>query len=139
MIVLDTNVVSVMMRPETAPVVLDWLDTQPIESTWTTAITFFEIRYGLAVLPEGRRRLALEANFERVLREGLENRVLDFDVPSALAAADLMARLKAEGHGIELRDIQIAGIIKARSATLATRNTKHFANTGVKLVDPWQD
>lgn len=91
------------------------------------------------MLPEGRRRLALEANFERVLREGLENRVLDFDAPSALAAADLMARLKAEGQGIELRDIQIAGIIKARSATLATRNTKHFANTGVKLVDPWQD
>ncbi len=138
MIVLDTNVVSVMMRPETAPVVLDWLDTQAIESIWTTSITLFEVRYGLAVLPSGRRRLALEANFEWVLREGLDNRVLDFDTPSALAAADLTARLKAKGLGIDLRDVQIAGIVSTRSATLITRNTKHFVNTGIKLVNPWE-
>lgn len=139
MIVLDTNVVSVMMRPECAPVVLDWLDTQPIESIWTTSITIFEVRFGLAVLPSGRRRLTLEANFEWLLREGLGNRVLDFNSPSALASADLTARLKAAGLGIDLRDAQIAGIVSTRNATLATRNTKHFLNTGIKLVNPWEE
>lgn len=138
MIVLDTNVVSIMMRPEAAPVILDWLDTQPVESIWTTTVTLFEIRYGLASMPEDRRRRALEANFERVLREGLTKRVLDFDNTSALAAANLMARLKREGYGIELRDLQIAGIVTARRAALATRNTRHFEHAGIELVNPWQ-
>jgi predicted nucleic acid-binding protein len=138
MIVLDTNIVSVMMRPETAPRVLDWLDTQPAESVWTTVITLFEIRYGLAVLPLGRRRSSLESNFQRVLQEGLAERILDFDPASAWAAAELMARLEASGRGIELRDLQIAGIVTSRRATLATRNTRHFFHTTIELVDPWE-
>lgn len=137
MIVLDTNVVSVMMRPEAALQVLDWLDTQPVESLWTTAVTLFEVRYGLSVLPEGRRRRALETNFGRILKEGLENRVFDFDASAALAAGDLMAAMKTQGRGIELRDLQIAGIVLSRRATLATRNVKHFAHAGVELVNPW--
>lgn len=137
MIVLDTNVVSVMMVPRTAPVVLDWLDTQPIESIWTTVVTVFEVRYGLAALPKGRRRRALEVTFEHLLREGLGQRVLDFDSSAAVVAADLMARLRREGRGIELRDLQIAGIVSARRATLATRNVKHFEHTGIGMVNPW--
>jgi len=138
MIILDTNIFSVMMRPETAPAVLDWLDTQPVESIWTTAITLFEIRFGLACLDEGRRRSALEANFEQILREGLAERVLDFNTTSALIAADLMARLRKEGRGIEWRDLQIAGIVAAQhKAALATHNTKHFVDTGIPLIDPW--
>jgi len=137
MIVLDTNVVSVMMRPDNAPEVLDWLDTQPVESVWTTTITLFEIRYGLAILPAGRRRRALETNFERVLQEGLADRVLDFDTSAALTAADLMAKLRTQGWGIELRDLQIAGVVASRRATLATRNTKHFEHAGIDLIDPW--
>jgi len=136
MIVLDTNIVSVMMRPDTAPAVLDWLDVQPAESVWTTSITLFEVRFGLAVLPAGKRRTALESNFMRVLREGLANRVLDFDAAAALVAADLMAELKASGWGIELRDLQIAGIVASRRATLVTRNTRHFVRAGIELVDP---
>jgi predicted nucleic acid-binding protein len=65
--------------------------------------------------------------------------VLDFDSPSALAAADLTARLKTKGLGIDLRDAQIAGIVSTRSTTLATRNTMHFLNTGIKLVNPWEE
>lgn len=139
MIVLDTNVVSVMMRPERALAVLDWLDTQPVESIWTTSICVFEIRFGLAVLPEGRRRRTLESNFERVLHEGLAKRVLDFDTPSAMTAADLAATLRREGRGIDLRDLQIAGIVAARRATLVTRNTKHFEHAGIALINPWED
>jgi toxin FitB len=137
MIILDTNVVSVMMRPETAPPVLDWLDTQPIESIWTTAITLFEIRYGLSVLVEGHRRRALEDNFERVLQEGLAERVSNFDTAAPMMAGDVMARMRQQGWGIELRDLQIAGIVAARRATLATGNIKHFTHAGIQLINPW--
>lgn len=138
MVILDTNIVSVMMRPETAPLVLDWLDTQPAESVWTTVITLFEIHYGLAVLPHGKRRSSLESNFARVLREGLADRVLDFDSASASVAAQLMARLKASGQSIEFRDLQIAGIVASRRATFATRNTRHFVHADIELVNPWE-
>ena len=132
MIVLDTNIVSAMMRPDSVPAVLTWLDTQPTESIWTTSVTLFEIRFGLAVLPPGKRRTALELTFERILKEGLEHRVLDFDAAAALVAADLMA----SGRDIELRDLQIAGIVASRRATLVTRNTRHFVDAGINLIDP---
>jgi len=136
MIVLDTNIVSAMMRPQSVPAVLTWLDTQPTESIWTTSVTLFEVRLGLAVLPPGKRRTALEITFERILKEGLEHRVLDFDAAAALVAADLMADLRASGRGIELRDLQIAGIVASRRATLVTRNTRHFIDAGIDLIDP---
>lgn len=136
MIVLDTNIVSAMMRPQSIPAVLTWLDTQPTESIWTTSVTLFEIRLGLAVLPPGKRRTALELTFERILKEGLEHRVLDFDAAAALVAADLMADLRASGRGIELRDLQIAGIVASRRATLVTRTTRHFIDAGIDLIDP---
>ena len=136
MIVLDTNIVSAMMRPDSIPAVLSWLDTQPTESIWTTTVTLFEIRFGLAVLPPGKRRTALELTFERILKEGLEHRVLDFDAAAALVAADLMADLRASGRSIELRDLQIAGIVASRRATLVTRNTRHFVDAGINLIDP---
>lgn len=137
MIVLDTNIISVMMRPETAPQVLDWLDTQPVESIWTTAVNLFEVRYGLALLTEGKRRRALTANFEQILAQVLPERVLAFDTSAALIAADLMARLQKRGKGIEIRDLQIASIVADRRATLATNNTRHFLHTGIELIDPW--
>ena len=136
MIVLDTNIVSAMMRPDSVPAVLTWLDTQPTESIWTTTVTLFEIRFGLAVLPPGKRRTALELTFERILKEGFEHRVLDFDAAAALVAADLMADVRASGRGIELRDLQIAGIVASRRATLVTRNTRHFNDAGINLIDP---
>ena len=138
MIILDTNVLSALMRqmPE-APVVV-WLDRQPAESVWITSITLFEARFGLALLPKGRRQQALEAAFARLLEEDLENRVLDFDSAAAAEAALLAAQRQKTGRSVEMRDTQIAGIALARRATLATRNVRHFQDLNVPLVDPWK-
>lgn len=137
MLILDTNVFSVLMQPNTAPAVIDWLDHQPIASIWTTTITIYEIRLGLSLLPAGRKREGLENAFERVRVEGIEGRVLDFDTAAALAAGEIDARTRSIGRPIDSRDVQIAGVVLARRATLATRNTRHFENAGIALVDPW--
>ncbi len=137
MFILDTNVFSVLMQPGSAPEVIDWLNRQPITSIWTTTITIYEIRFGLSILPAGRKRAALEDAFERIRTEGLEGRVLDFNTAAALAAGEIDARTRASGQPTDTRDIQIAGITADRQATLATRNMKHFVPTGISLVDPW--
>jgi hypothetical protein len=137
MIVLDTNVLSALMREPPEASVVAWLDDQPAESVWITSITLFEARLGLALLPGGRRRRALETAFDRLLEEELENRVLDFDSPAATEAAALAAARQKAGRPADMRDTQIAGIALARRATLATRNVRHFADLKVPLVDPW--
>jgi predicted nucleic acid-binding protein len=136
-IILDTNVLSALMRtaPETS--VVAWLDRQPAESVWITSITVFEARLGLALLARGRRRRALETAFTRLLEDDLENRVLDFDVAAASSAASLAAERRKAGRPADMRDTQIAGIALARRATLATRNVRHFADLKVPVVDPW--
>jgi hypothetical protein len=136
-IILDTNVLSALMRTAPEPAVVAWLDRQPAESVWITSITVFEAHLGLALLPQGRKRRALEAAFARLLDEDLENRVLDFDLPAARAAASLAAERQRSGRPAEIRDIQIAGITLARHGTLATRNVRHFAELKIPLVDPW--
>jgi predicted nucleic acid-binding protein len=137
MILLDTNVLSALMRSEPDAVAVDWLDAQPSESIWTTSVTVFEIRTGLELLPSSRRRRNLEAAFERVLDEDLDQRVLAFDVAAADAAGAVVARRQRAGKRVEIRDAQIAGIALARKATVATRNIRHFTDLGVHLVDPW--
>lgn len=137
MILLDTNVLSALMRTEPDAVVVGWLDTQPSESIWTTSVTLFEVRTGLELLPSSRRRRHLEDAFERVLNEDLNGRVLSFDWAAANAAGSLVARRQRAGKSLELRDAQIAGIALARKATVATGNVRHFRDLGVRLVDPW--
>lgn len=137
MILLDTNVVSALMRRDHDPVVVAWLDGQPAESIWTTAVTVFEVRMGLALLAAGRRRRLLEEAFDEVLRSDLENRVQPFDAVAATAAARIAAAQRRSGATVETRDVQIAGIAAARKATLATRNIRHFEGIGLNLVDPW--
>jgi toxin FitB len=136
MIILDTNVLSALMRTAPEVSVVAWLDDQAAESVWITSITLFEVRFGLALLPTGRRRQTLEAAFARLLEEDLENRVLDFDCAAATAAASIAAEQKA-GRPVDMRDTQIAGIALARRATLATRNVQHFGDLKVPIVDPW--
>lgn len=136
-IILDTNVLSALMRTNPDAAVVSWLDGQPADSLWVTSVTVFEVRFGLAVLPRGRKRIGLEAAFEKVLEEDLENRVLDFDRAAAAAAARLAADRKVAGRTADLRDTLIAGIAQARHATIATRNTKHFEGLDVPVVDPW--
>lgn len=138
MIVLDTNVLSALMRRERDVAVVAWLDRQPAESVWITSITLFEVRLGLALLPAGRRRQSLEAAFQRLLEEDLENRVLDFDRDAALEAAALAAERQRAGRPVDMRDTQIAGIALARRATLATRNLRHFEGLRIRVVDPWE-
>jgi predicted nucleic acid-binding protein len=138
LIILDTNVLSALMQKAPEPLVVDWLDHQPAESVWITTVTLFEARLGLALLPAGRRRKALEAAFNQLLLEDLEGRVLDFDRPSAEAAAALAAERKRKGRAVDIRDTQIAGIVIARRAKLATRNIKHFSDLKVEVVNPWQ-
>ena len=128
MILLDTNVLSALMKIEPDRSVVDWLDRQPPESVWTTSITVFESRFGLALLPRGRRRSALETAFERLIEDDLEERVLAFDAAAAGKAATLAAKRRQAGCTVDLRNAQIAGIALSRHATLAPRNVRHFDN-----------
>jgi len=137
MILLDTNVLSALMRTEPDVIVVDWLDSQPSESIWTTSVTLFEIRIGLELLPSSGRRRHLESALERVLSEDLDDRVLSFDSAAAHAAGSLVARRQLAGRSVEIRDAQIAGIALARKATVATGNVRHFRDLGVRFVDPW--
>ena len=137
MILLDTNVLSAVMRREPDPAVVAWLDGLPAESVWTTSITVFEIRLGLEILAAGRRRRDLEEAFTKALEEDFEGRVVPFDQAAAHAAGRIAAERRRAGRTIEVRDVQIAGIAIARKATLATRNLRHFEGLGLALVDPW--
>ena len=137
MIVLDTNVLSALMRSSPDAVVVEWLDRQPADSVWLTSITVFEARFGLALLPKGRRRSGLERAFDRVLMEDLSSRVLTLDEMAAVTAAQIAADRQRAGRIVDLRDTLIAGIAQARRATIATRNTRHFEGLDVPVVDPW--
>ncbi len=137
MIVLDTNVLSAMMQHEADPAVVSWLDRQPSESVWTTAVTVFEIRFGLELLSSGRRRRRLEQAFTRAIEEDLQGRILAFDHETASIAARYAAERRAAGKSLDFRDLEIAGIVAAHRATLATRNTRDFRGLGIELVDPW--
>ncbi|BCQ07068.1 MULTISPECIES: type II toxin-antitoxin system VapC family toxin [Mycobacterium] len=137
MILLDTNVLSALMQRTPDPRVVEWLDDQPVESIWTTSITVFEIRTGIELLERGRRRKRLEQMFSQLLAEDLNGRVQPFDQSAALAAGSIAATRQSAGRTVEIRDVQIAGIATSRRAALATRNTRHFAETGVHLVNPW--
>jgi toxin FitB len=138
MIILDTNVLSALMRNPPDAAVVAWLDLQAAESIWITSITLFETRLGLALLPKSRRRQALEAAFARTLSEDLENRVLDFDSAAAAEAASLAAIRQKAGRPVDVRDTLIAGIALARRATLATRNVRHFQDLKLLLLNPWK-
>lgn len=137
MILLDTNVLSALMRRDPDPAVITWLNDQPPESVWTTAITVFEVRAGVDLLERGRRRTQLEQLFAQLLSDDLDGRVLPFDQAAAMAAETIAAQEQRAGRTVEIRDVQIAGIAYARRATLATRNVRHFEQKGVNVVDPW--
>lgn len=138
MIVLDTNVLSALMRTEPDRAVLAWLDQQPPESIWLTSITVFEVKFGLELLPPGRRRSQLEEAFEQMMQDDFANRVLPFNRSAGEQAAILSAWRQRKGTPVDFRDTAIAGIVLARRATLATRNHRHFSDAGISIVDPWR-
>jgi predicted nucleic acid-binding protein len=137
MIILDTNVLSALMRQEPERQVIEWLDRQPWTSVWTTSITILEIRFGLQTLPLGKRRSHLIDTFEKVILEKLEQRIAAFDHSAADEAADVMAGRKKRGSPGDLRDTMMAGIVLAHGATLATRNVQHFSDLPLSIVNPW--
>jgi predicted nucleic acid-binding protein len=137
MIVLDTNVLSALMQNVPDAQAVAWLDGQQAESVWITSVTLFEARYGLALLAPGRRKSQLQERFDQLVQEDLESRVLTFDADAAGHAAQLVADRKARGRPVDMRDTFLAGIALARRATLATRNTRHFEDLSVPVVNPW--
>jgi hypothetical protein len=139
MIILDTNVLSALMSSVPDRHVIAWLDKQPEISLWTNSVTVLEIRYGLQIMPAGKRRTALMEAFERVLTELLDLRVAPFDAAAAMEASDLMAIRHKLGRPVELRDTMIAGIALACRATLATRNTAHFDGLSVPVINPFKE
>lgn len=137
MIVLDTNVLSEAIRPDPAPPVLHWMAAQPNERLFTTAITAVEILYGLATLPLGRRRAALELAVRQMLAEDFAGRVLAFDSLAAEEYARIAVVRRKQGRPIGQFDAQIAAIASSRGAALATRNVADFESCGVDLINPW--
>jgi toxin FitB len=138
MTILDTNILSEVMKENPEPAVVAWLDSLAAGSVWTTAITVFEIRYGLGILSDGKKRRALASAFEDLLREDLAGRILEFNGDAAAEAAAIAVKLRAAGRPVEVRDVLIAGAVAANAgSTLATRNTKDFTRMGISLIDPW--
>jgi toxin FitB len=136
MIILDTNVVSALMRNPPDAKIVAWLDQQPRASIWTTSITLFELWFGLEIMPPGKRRSSLSETLELIL-ERIEGRVATFDFAAAQQAADLMALRQKKGQTGEMRDTMIAGIAIAQNATLATGNVVHFQDILAPVVNPW--
>lgn len=136
MIILDTNVLSALMHRSPDKPVVAWLDKLPRTSIWTTSITVLEVQFGLQILPAGKRRSALIQAFGGVL-DKIGHRVIPFDVAAARQAGDLMASRQRKGRPVELRDSMIAGIALTQHAMLATRNTAHFDDTSIPLINPW--
>jgi predicted nucleic acid-binding protein len=136
MIVLDTNVVSELMRTAPEPAVLAWLQQTSSTGLFTTAVTVAEIRYGIARLPEGRRRETLHQAAKEVFA-AFPRQILPFDLAAAGAYADVVAGRESDGNPISGFDAQIAAICRSQAATLATRNTKDFTDTGIATIDPW--
>lgn len=137
MFVLDTNVLSAMMSAAPAPEVAGWVSAQPTEQLFTTTICQAEILSGIAVLPDGRRRGALAAAAQAMFLEDFDGRVLPFDMEAAIAYADVFAARRRAGRAAATLDLMIAGVARARGASVVTRNVEDFAACGVNVVDPW--
>lgn len=136
MIVLDTNVLSEAMRARFDPAVKAWMDAQPRDSMFATAISEAEIRYGLAVLPAGKRRTSLTEAANLVFRE-FDGRVLPFDSAAAREFGDICAARRKAGRPIGEFDAQIAAVARAIGAAVATRDVDDFAGCGIRVVSPW--
>ncbi len=139
MIILDTNVISEFMRVSPNPIVMDWISQQQSNNLFTTSITQAEVYYGLALLPEGKRRNDLESAARLMFEQDFEERILNFDSAAAVEYAALAAFRRQIGKPISQADAQIAAISRANRAVLATRNIPDFCDCQLILIDPWQE
>ena len=137
MFILDTNVVSEVMRELPNSQVLKWVDSQPISEIFATAITEAEILAGIASMPEGRRRRNLLTAANRIFTSLISGRILPFDRGAASAYADIMSSRRLAGAPISQFDCQIAAIARSVGSSVATRNVKDFTGCGVEVINPW--
>lgn len=137
MIILDTNVLSEVLRPAPAPSVIDWLSRQASTSLFVTTVTQAEILYGIAILDPGRRRDDLQSAAVAMFADDFSGRVIGFDVDAAPAFAAIAAERRQLGRPISQFDAQIAAIARSRGAALATRNIRDFEACDINLIDPW--
>lgn len=138
MIVIDTNVISELWKVEPNPHVLAWIDAQAIETLYLSAITVAELRYGLATMPEGRRRRIFQQRLENEVLPTFAGRVLPFDLDAAQAYSELMSRAKSGGKAIGKADGYIAATAAARGLMVATRDTGPFEAADLNTVNPWE-
>lgn len=138
MIVLDTNVISEMMRESPDANVIQWVDAQPVSDLFTTAITVAELLYGISRLSAGRRRTVLSEVFDEMVSTDLRDRVLPFDGTAAGHYADVVTTRERMGRPISMADAQIGAICRSRGARLVTRNLSDFVGIGIDVSDPWR-
>ena len=138
MIVLDTNVISELMRPNGEPRVVAWADARPADDLYLTAVTVAELRYGVQRLPDGQRRSDLAERLRRILTEGFAGRILPFDEEAAAHYPQVVVSRERHGLPTTMADAQIAAICRCRGAGLAAGNTRDFAYAGIRLIDPWR-
>lgn len=137
MIVLDTNVVSELMRPVPEPSVEAWVAGRDGTALFLTAVSEAELRYGVAVMPTGRRRDVLSTALDAMLRQDFAGRVLPFDRDAAQTYATIAADRRLAGRPVAQSDAQIAAIARSRSMAVATRNLQDFEDMGIELINPW--
>ena len=137
MILLDSNVVSEPLKPQPDATVLRWLDAQNVEALYLPAIGLSELMFGVATLPDGRRKRELETQLDQRVLTVFKGRVLPFDAAAASAHAELRARGRRLGRGISIVDGYIAAIAMAHGLTVATRDTSPFVAAGLPVIDPW--
>lgn len=137
MILLDTNVLSELMRAKPDPRVLAWVDAQPASRLMICSITVAEILYGIARMPDGKRKQGLLDIASAMFDEDFAGNILPFDADAAVHYAEIAAESEARGRVVDMADAQIAAIGRLHDAVIATRNIRHFESLGVSLVDPW--
>nr|WP_163501982.1 type II toxin-antitoxin system VapC family toxin [Halomonas socia] len=137
MILLDTNVISEPLRREPEARVIEWIDTQPLETLFLSAITVAELRAGIALLSAGKRRAGLQENLEKRVLPLFAGRVLSFDLPCTQAYAELIARARKAGLAMAAADGYLAAIAAANGLSVATRDTSPFEAAGTAVINPW--
>lgn len=139
MILLDTNIISELMRPAPQTSVVHWLRSQPLSGLYISSVTITEMMYGLMRMPEGGRKQALSQQFQQLLDQGFQQRILGFEYQAAVMAARLRSLRDGMGRPLGFADAQIAGIAQVHGYAIATRNIKDFDGCGLTLINPFQD
>ncbi len=137
MILIDTNIISEMMKHKPDPSVIGWIDKQNFLELYVSTINIAEILYGIRALPQGKRRVFLEEAFKKMIQEVFEYRVLGFDENAADNYGSIMSQRKSLGRPLGILDGQIAAIAKANYLDIATRNIKDFSDCGINLINPF--